>query len=563
MPSVTGVIDYGLATNFADGLADYRIHPTTAPVITRVNTRPLTPPAAGGNLKVGSFNVLNFFTTFGDGQTATGGTGQGCAPSNTTGDCRGADNLAEFNRQRDKIVAAIAALNADVVGLMEIQNNGTVAAQNLVDGLNAVVGANSYAVVPNPPTTGTDAIRVAMIYKPARVALSGAAMSDAAVIHNRPPMAQTFRLVSNNEKFSVVVNHFKSKNCPDATGADLDQGDGQGCYNAKRVLQSQALLSFIETVKSSATDNDVLVIGDLNAYGQEDPIFTLTSGGLVNEPLRFTATPHSYVFDGEQGMLDHALSTATLSPRVLGAAHWAINADEPSVIDYNTEFKPQDLYTVSPYRASDHDPVLLSIDLQGPQSQTISFGGPVDQVLGAADFTLTASASSGLPVVFTSQTPTVCTVSVSLVHLVSAGTCSIAANQAGDANFLAAAAVVRNFVVRQAQTLSFAPIAPRTFAQGGFALAATASSGLPVAYASNSLAVCTVAGNAVTLVSAGTCSITASQPGDGLWAVATDVTQTFAVSAAGVDGDVPLPLWALGLLGAGLMAGLRRHRTAQ
>ena len=142
-----------------------------------------------------------------------------------------------------------------------------------------------------------------------------------------------------------------------------------------------------------------------------------------------------------------------------------------------------------------------------------------------------------------------------------AGTCTIAANQPGDANFLAAPAVVRSFVVRQAQTLTFAPLAPRTLAQGGFTLAATATSGLPVTYATNSPTVCTVAGNAVTLVSAGTCSITAGQPGNGLWAAATSVTQTFAVTAAPVDGDVPLPLWALGLLGAGLMAGVRRPRS--
>jgi predicted extracellular nuclease len=421
LASLTGVLDYGLATSDNTGLADWRIQPAVAPVITRAHLRTATPAALGGNLKVASFNVLNYFTTFTNGQTAGGATGQGCAPSNTTADCRGADSAVEFTRQRDKIVAAIVALDADVVGLMEIQNNGTTAAQNLVDGLNAVAGAGTYAVVPSPATTGTDAIRVAMIYKPARVALVGGALSDAAAIHNRPPMAQTFRLVSNNEKLSVVVNHFKSKSCSSATGADADQLDGQGCYNDRRVQQAQALLTFIETVKTAAADPDVLVIGDLNAYGQEDPVFNLVAGGLVNQPLRFSATPYSYVFDGEAGTLDHGLATASLSARVLGAAHWHINADEPSVIDYNTEFKPQDLYAANPYRASDHDPVVLGIDLQGPQAQTISFSGPADQVLGAADFALVGSASSGLLVAYSSQTPAVCSVSGALVHLLARG----------------------------------------------------------------------------------------------------------------------------------------------
>jgi uncharacterized protein len=324
-------------------------------------------------------------------------------------------------------------------------------------------------------------------------------------------------------------------------------------------------MSFVNALTVSAGDPDVMVIGDLNAYGAEDPVFTLTAAGLVDQPLRFDATPHSYVFDGEKGTLDHGLATASLSARVVGAVHWHVNADEPSVIDYITDFKTQDLYTPTAYRSSDHDPVLIGIDLQGAQAQTISFTGPSDQVLGAASFTVTASATSGLAVAFTSQTPAVCTLAGSTVQLVAAGTCSIAANQAGNANFLPAPQVVRSFVVRQAQSLSFAPLASLSLSQGGFTLAATATSGLPVIYASTTPAVCTVAGAAVTLVSAGSCSLTASQPGNGLWAPATAVTQIFAVTAAptAADGDVPLPLWALGLLGAGLMAGLRRSRVAR
>jgi len=306
-----------------------------------------------------------------------------------------------------------------------------------------------------------------------------------------------------------------------------------------------------------------MVIGDLNAYGQEDPVFTLVAGGLVNQPLRFSATPYSYVFDGEAGTLDHGLATASLSARVLSAAHWHINADEPSVIDYNTEFKPQDLYTASPYRASDHDPVVLGIDLQGPQAQTIGFSGPADQVLGAADFALTASASSGLPVAFSSQTATVCSVSGALVHLLAPGTCTVVANQSGDANFLAAPPVPRSFVVRQAQSVSFAPLGSHSTSEGSLALAATATSGLAVSYLSNSPEVCAVAGATLALLSSGTCSITASQPGDGVWAAAAAVTQTFAVTAGvAANGDVPLPLWALGLLGAGLMTSVRRRRGA-
>jgi predicted extracellular nuclease len=353
---LTGVIDYGLATDSNAGPADYRIHPTAAPAITRDNPRTATPPAVGGNVRVASFNVLNYFTTLSSNP-------QGCFPSNTSSDCRGADSAAEFTRQRTKIVEALAAIDADAVGLMEMENNGATAIQNLVDALNARVGAGTYAAVPIPAGgTGTDAIKVAMIHKPARLSRVGAPVSDTNSVHNRPPLAQTFA-AANGEKFTLVVNHFKSKGCGGATGANTDQGDGQGCFNAARVAQGAALRSFISNLQASSGDPDVLVIGDLNAYAKEDPVVDFTNAGWVDQIARFTSFGYSYVFDGAAGRLDHALSSAAMSPQVAGALDWHINADEPLVIDYNLEFKPQDLYTPTPYRSSDHDPVVIGLSL--------------------------------------------------------------------------------------------------------------------------------------------------------------------------------------------------------
>jgi predicted extracellular nuclease len=278
--------------------------------------------------------------------------------------------MDEFVRQRDKIVKSLIALDADVVGLMEIQNNGDVAVNYLVGALNAALGGPVYAAVPKPEATGTDAIRVAMIYKPAKLALVGAALSDGDSLNNRAPMAQTFR-ANSDAKFSVIVNHLKAKaGCPSGSGADSDRGDGQGCWNATRVLQAQRLANvFIPQVVASANDPDVLVIGDMNAYGFEDPIAALLDAGLVNQLERFVR-PHgmvySYVFDGESGYLDHALTSASLGKQVAGAAEWHNNADEPEVIDYNLEDKQQDLYASNAYRASDHDPVVVSLDLTPP-----------------------------------------------------------------------------------------------------------------------------------------------------------------------------------------------------
>lgn len=364
--NLTGVIDHGLITASNPGPRDYKLHPTVAVSFTRENPRTAAPSSVPGNLKVASFNVLNYFTTFTNGATASGQTGQGCSlgGSVSASNCRGANNLIEFNRQRNKIIRALSAINADVVGLMEIQNNGLTAAQNLVDGLNAVVGANTYAVITDPVTgTGTDAIKVAMIYKPAKLTPTAAALSDTDSINNRPTLAQTFK-AANGEKFSVLVNHFKSKSCSDAAGANQDQGDGQGCYNPQRVAQANRLLAFINTVQAQSGDTDVVVIGDLNAYGKEDPILTLEAGGLQDQIARFNGdSDYSYVFDGESGYIDHALVSNSMASQVTGTSHWHINADEPFVIDYNTEFKPQDLYTESPYRSSDHDPVIVGVQL--------------------------------------------------------------------------------------------------------------------------------------------------------------------------------------------------------
>ena len=368
---LTGVIDFGLITASNPGPSGYKLQPGAMPVFARDNPRTAPPRLPIGNVKAASFNVLNFFTTFGDGTTASGQSGQGCSlgASVAKSNCRGADNLVEFRRQRAKIVAAMLAIDADVFGLMEIQNNGDVAVASLVEALNAAAGAQRYAVVPRPEQTGSDAIRVAMVYQPSRLRLAGPALSDPDPVHSRPPMAQTF-IAANGGSFSLIVNHFKSKgSCPDAGSPDADRGDGQGCWNATRLQQARRLAEvFVPQVRAAAQDPDVLLMGDFNAYGAEDPIRLLGDYGFKNQIERFVrrgAIPYSYVFDGEAGYLDHALASAPLQSQVLGAAEWHINADEPSVIDYNTEFKPQDLYSATPYRSSDHDPVVISLGLRG------------------------------------------------------------------------------------------------------------------------------------------------------------------------------------------------------
>ncbi|MBC7939720.1 MAG: ExeM/NucH family extracellular endonuclease [Chitinophagaceae bacterium] len=399
--ALTGVIDYGLATNNSAGLGDYKIHPTIAPVFSPGNVRTAAPEPVGGNLRVASFNVLNYFTAFTNGT----GTSVGCTlgGNTSTGNCRGADNAVEFGRQRTKIVEAMVALQADVLGLMEIQNNGNTAAQDLASALNARVGAGTYVTASLPADTGTDAIRVAIIYKAARLSPVGSAVSDNDPINNRPTLAQTFSLASG-ERFTVLVNHLKSKGtCPAPGDADapgnLDSGDGQGCWNLLRTQQAERLRTFVAQRQLASGSNDVLLIGDFNAYGQEDPIHALSSNGYIDELGRFSPFGYSYVFDGAAGRLDHAISTASLSPKVSRVVSWHINADETAIADYNTEFKapamtcglggtnlcPPDPYSPTPYRSSDHDPVLVGLDLYkriaGTAGRDTLVGSPGDDII--------------------------------------------------------------------------------------------------------------------------------------------------------------------------------------
>ncbi|HEX5657337.1 MAG TPA: ExeM/NucH family extracellular endonuclease, partial [Polyangiales bacterium] len=370
---LTGVLTFTWAGNAASGNA-WRVRPQNAlgaslPNFAATNPRPTAAPNVGGALKVASFNLLNFFNTFSGCTFGVGG---------AAADCRGAGNQAEFDRQATKTVAAIKALDADVLGVIEMENDGygaSSAIQELVTRVNAVVGANTYAFIDFDARTGvanaggTDAIKVGILYKRAKLTPQET-FADVAAVHNRNPLAQTFR-DARGAKFTVVINHFKSKGCDGASGEDLDQGDGQGCFNAVRVGQAAALLGFLDEVRTANDEPDVLLLGDFNAYAKEDPITLLVAAGLVNLTLKYGGeAAYSYAFDGQWGYLDHALATASAAQQVTGQADFHINSDEPSVLDYNTDFKTAgqvaSLYAPDAYRTSDQDPVLVGLQLKSP-----------------------------------------------------------------------------------------------------------------------------------------------------------------------------------------------------
>ncbi|MFW2513221.1 ExeM/NucH family extracellular endonuclease [Demequina sp. SO4-13] len=371
---LTGVMTYTWAGNSASGNA-WRVRPASAesdaPVFESKNPRPTAAPEVGGSLKVASFNVLNYFTTIdGDGPI--------CGPVGNEQYCRGADSQLELDRQTEKLVDAMVKLDADVIGIMEMENTaGVEPLAYLAEQINAEVGEGTYSYV-DSGVIGSDVIRVGILYDTTAVTEAGSiAVLDSDVderfddSNNRPALAQAFEETATGETFTVVANHWKSKGSCASSGPNSDLGDGAACWNETRTLAAEAMVDWLETSPTGVEDDDVFILGDLNSYAQEDPIDVLREAGYVDQG----EDGYGYVFDGQWGALDYVFASQSLAVQVTGAAHVNINADEVPVLDYNTDFKSeaqiQDLYAPNWYRTSDHDPLLVGLAL-GDTTPTFS-----------------------------------------------------------------------------------------------------------------------------------------------------------------------------------------------
>ncbi|HET7843489.1 MAG TPA: ExeM/NucH family extracellular endonuclease [Xanthomonadales bacterium] len=323
--------------------------------------RPKQPPEVRGDLHVAGFNLLNLFN--GDG--AGGG-----FPTP-----RGATDAAELARQTDKLVGAVAAIAPDAAALMEVENDGygeesTIA--GFVRALNARLGEKGdYAYVAREaPGVGADQIGVAMIYRTSTLKPLGAPAvleTGAFAAGNRVPLAQALAPVDGGDPFVLVAMHLKSKRCSDVDAANADHGDGQGCWNALRAQAARELADWLATDPTAqGAGAQTLVVGDLNSYGEEDPVRVLRDAGFVDVVARAIGQDaYSFVYDGDSGRLDHALATNALAARVVGAAEWHVNADESDAFDYDVEHKESAerarWYQAGPFRSSDHDPLIVGL----------------------------------------------------------------------------------------------------------------------------------------------------------------------------------------------------------
>lgn len=307
-------------------------------------------PTVPGDRRIAGFNVLNLFN--GDGQG-------GGFPTD-----RGAATPADHARQVAKLVAAVQALDPDLAALMELENDGFGPESSLaqfVDALNAAGPHADWRFVDAGEGPGSNAIRVGIIYRSSRFEAVGkpATLAEGPFERaSRAPLAQAFR-AGRGPVFVVVANHFKSKGgCDNATGGDADSGDGQACFNATRVDSARRLNEWLATNPTGTSPGGALVIGDLNAHAQEDPLRLLYARGWQDAfALAKAERPYSFVWAGHSARLDHALLDAGLAGRLRGAAEWHANADESDRFDYRRD-RDND-----PWRASDHDPMLLGLDL--------------------------------------------------------------------------------------------------------------------------------------------------------------------------------------------------------
>jgi len=328
---------------------DYLLLPETAPKF-RESRRP-RPPRVGGDVRIASFNLENYFN--GDGA-------EGGFPTP-----RGARDRIELQAQLGRLIATIRGLDPDIAALMELENDGFGAQSSiaqLVDALNQGDRTGDWRFVASSADPGGDLIRVGLIYRSGRVSTVGEAAGLRDELfgqRSRPPLAQSFR-AGDGPVFTVVANHFKSKGCGEAAGAEADQRDGQSCWNPTRVESARRLDAWLRTDPTRSGSDLAMIVGDLNAYSMEDPIQTLIAAGW-RDAFDGQSAPYSYVYDALTGRLDHALLSPSLARRLVGAAEWHSNADEPDSRGYQAQPK-----AAGPWRSSDHDPLVVGFRLRRP-----------------------------------------------------------------------------------------------------------------------------------------------------------------------------------------------------
>ncbi len=343
---ISGILDYRFGA--------WRIQPERPPVFQPVNTRapaPARPDTA--HVRVMAMNLENYFN--GDGEGAGFPTP------------RGAPTALALETQHQRLVEALRQPDPDILAITELENDGY-SETSAIAQLTRALGPE-WSFVATPGADGNDQIRTSLLYRHDRILAEGQPLRLASgpfIRQGRPPLAQVFRSDGKGLAVQVVVPHLKSKSCRGATGKNKTRHDGQGCYAHRRSEAARALVQWLEQPPKIRDFAGTLITGDLNSYFQEEPLQVLRHAGFTSmvhhfHPCNAQQCDHyTYRYKGEKGSLDYALASPSLMPRVLHASTWAINADEPPALGYKNNLPGT---TTSPWRSSDHNPVITDIQL--------------------------------------------------------------------------------------------------------------------------------------------------------------------------------------------------------
>ena len=268
---------------------------------------------------------------------------------------QGPTTTEQQKRQHTKIMEALKRIKADVFGFVEVEQ-GQGALEKLAKSLSTETRKH-YSWINDGMSANGTYTKSGYVYCEETVEPIGKMSNNNTGVQNRKKM-QAFKDLETGEVFIFSINHFKAKS-GNGTGLDADQGDGQGIFNNTRVKEAESVLTAYKSNRSFYGDDDILIMGDLNAYAKEDPIRVLTDGGMTDLHRYFHAdTSYSYVYNGLAGYLDHALANSTLLPQVTGMTAYHINSDEDRSYSYRSSDNTM-------FRCSDHDPVIVGLRLGG------------------------------------------------------------------------------------------------------------------------------------------------------------------------------------------------------
>ncbi len=257
-------------------------------------------------------------------------------------------------RQHTKIMEALKRIKADVFGFVEVEQ-GQGALKKLAESLSKETRRH-YTWIDDGMSANGTFTKSGYVYCTETVEPVGSMRNNETGVRNRKKM-QAFKELETGEVFIFSLNHFKAKSGTPKVDGDQDQGDGQGIFNQSRKEEASSVLSDCQTSSNFYGDEDILIMGDLNAYGKEDPIRILTDGGMTDLHRYFHRdTSYSYVFNNLAGYLDHALASESMLKQVTGMQAYHINSDEDRSYSYTSSDETM-------FRCSDHDPVIVGLCL--------------------------------------------------------------------------------------------------------------------------------------------------------------------------------------------------------